>query len=67
LLANTNKTKNSLIDKAIQYVLMELFRNVFLEKIIMEIKFPTNPIAIVMTCAVLIPNVNEAEDIFKLY
>ena len=64
LIANRNKEKNSLADNATQYVLIELFRNVFLEKIIMEIKFPIKPIEIVMTCAVFIPNVNEAVDIF---
>lgn len=63
LVANLSKAKSSLTDKAMQYVLIELFRNVLLEKIIIETRFPSKLIATVIACAVFIANVNEALDI----
>ena len=47
-----------------QYVLIELFRNVFLEKIMMEIIFPIDPMAITITLITVIAKVKDASDIF---
>jgi hypothetical protein len=58
------RVKQSTIDNAMQYVLIELFRNVFLEKTIMEIIFPINPMAIAVASIVVI--VKDASDIFSL-
>jgi len=63
---NLNEENISFTDKATQYVLIELFRNVFLEKIMVEIRFPIRPITTVTAIVVLIANVNEAVDIFLI-
>ena len=48
------RVKQSTIANAMQYVLIELFRNVFLEKTIIEIIFPINPMATAVASIVVI-------------
>ena len=52
-----NRVKHSTIDKLMQYVLIELFRNVFLEKTMIDSKFPINPIVIIETWVIVVANV----------
>lgn len=56
--------KQSAMANAIQYVLTELFRNVFLENTMMEIKFPINPIAITAVSIAVIAITKLTLDIF---
>ena len=62
-----NRVKHSTIDKLMQYVLIELFRNVFLEKTMIESVFPINPIAITETWAIVIANEKYVSDIFPYF
>lgn len=61
---NWIKGKHSKMDNAMQYVLIELFRKVFLENTMMESTFPINPKAITVASIVVIANVKDAADIF---
>lgn len=66
MLINCIIAKHSEMANAVQYVLTELFRNVFLKKIMMEITFPINPIPITAVSIIETTNVNDDSDIFSL-
>ena len=57
--------KQSTIVIDMQYVLIELFRNVFLEKTMMLITFPINPMKITAASIANIVLVKDASDIFS--
>lgn len=59
--------KQSAIAKAIQYVLIELFRNVFFEKTMIESKFPIDPMVITPTSIAIIATTKFALDIFSIF
>jgi hypothetical protein len=67
LAANLTRDKHSTIAKLMQYVLIELLRNVFLENTMIDITWPTQPTATIAAVVMFIAFVNVTVDIFLGY